>query len=297
MAMRIRLKEHQTYQINRSGDIAAARLIYRCNEISQTTVSEGEDLLTAVLRAVQTAAPLNIEAATRDTAELVKDPDADSCEVAVNYTPAARQNLDPKGQRKIGDEKWTFESTTGEVTINTAIEQVAVIDETPGMALSANLGNMIGWNGKFGAESACEGVGVQAPVTQFNCRRTVAAATATSHDFEANITSLRRKVNSATFHGYAAGEMLFLGATVGETYLNDDGDVVTDVNYRFLQQDNETAKTVAGLSFPAKNGWDYAWTITAYDPAEGKNIPVLGCVSRVYEYADLTGLGIGSSTP
>ena len=285
---RIRLKEYTTYQLNDSGLINNARLLYHVNDLGAATTAD-------ILRAVQTNAPATIEAAVRGTCELVTLPKADCCDVAVNYTAATAQKIDPKSKRKVNDEKWTFESTTGEITATVALSQIAIVDETPGAALTASIGDMIGWNGKFGTESACSGVSVHTPSTRLMCRRTVAAATAQTTAFEQGIVNLQRHVNSATFHGYAAGQVLFLGASVGEEYYNENDDLLVDVTYQFAVCANEASRVIGGVTLPAKDGWDYAWTITEFNAATGKMETVCGVVSRVYEYADLTTLGIGGS--
>lgn len=285
---RIRLKEYTTYSLNDNGYINNARLLYRVNDIGAAATAD-------ILRAVQTNAPATIEAAVRGTCELVTLPKADCCDVAVNYTPATGQKIDPKRTRKENDEKWTFEVSTGEITATTAISQVAIDDETTGQVLSADIGLMIGWNGKYGTESACSGVSIHTPSTRLMCRRTVAAATARTTAFETGIVNLQRHVNSSTFHGYAAGQVLFLGASVGEEYYNEDDDLLVDVTYQFAVCANEAAQVIGDVTIPAKNGWDYAWTISEFDPVDGKMKVVCGVVSQVYDYADLTTLGIGGS--
>lgn len=283
---RIRLKEKQTYTLNAAGRVSTARLVYHVNDLAGADTAD-------IMRAVQAAAPAWIESAQRNTAEVVDLPDGDCCDIAVTYNEPSTP--DPKKQRQVGDERWAFEASTGEITATTALEQVAVVDETTGAALTPYIADQIGWNGKFGAESACAGVSVYAPSTRLTCRRTVAAATAQTQTFEQNIVDLQRHVNSSTFHGYSAGQVLFLGASVSEEYYNDDGDLLVDVNYSFAVRANEAATVIGQVTLPAKNGWDYAWTITAFDPVTGKNETVAGVVSRVYDTADLTTLGIGGS--
>lgn len=287
--MRVSLKEYNTLSLNNNGQVSSARLIYKVNDLG--TSSTGD-----ILREVRSAAAATIEAATRDNVELVSLPHADHCEVAVVYVPTAQgMVLDRPGSRHVGDEKWTFEASEGEVTAVTALSQIATVDATAEQFYSTNVGTMIGWNGKLGAESACEGVGIGTPVTRLTCRRTVASATAQTTAFAQTILSYQRKVNTATFHGFAAGQVRFLGATIGESYLNDEGDELTDVSYAFALKANEAARTVGLVTIPAKYGWDYAWTITAFNAATGKLETVFGAVSRVYEYADLTSLGIGGA--
>lgn len=285
MSLRIRLKQYNALVLNKDGAVSGARLIYHVNDLGASTAAD-------ILKAVRTFAAATIEASTRDTVEMVDLPHADCCDVAVNYVETVKSySFNAKAKRRSGDTFWSFDTAEGEVLATTALEQVATVDESTGQFFAGNVGNMIGWNGKLGAESACAGVGVGTPVTRLNCRRTLAASTAQAAGFAATIMNLQRKVNSAAFHGYAAGEVRFLGASIGETYMNDSGAELTDVNYVFAVKKNEDAKTIGAVTIPAKNGWDYAWTITA-PGTQDKLETVFGCVSRVYEYADLSGLGI-----
>lgn len=96
-------------------------------------------------------------------------------------------------------------------------------------------------------------------------------------------------VNNAAFRGYAAGEVLFLGASGSE---RDDGKY--EITYRFRVSENQTAITVGDITVTTKDGWDYLWVY--YGPVEdatAKRIvqrPLAAKVEKVYERGNFAGL-------
>jgi hypothetical protein len=102
------------------------------------------------------------------------------------------------------------------------------------------------------------------------------------------------KVNHAAYYGFARGEVLYLGCS-GK--LRNGLGAVWDVTHSFAISRNRTGIDVGGGIFvPAKLGWEYLWV--GYKPAiVGNNllqIPDAAYVEKVYEFADLAVIGIGS---
>ncbi len=103
------------------------------------------------------------------------------------------------------------------------------------------------------------------------------------------------KTNSATWNGYAAGEVLFLGATGSAKPA--DGFVIT---YKFAVQENRTNVIIRpaddGISGHAgeikvdKKGWEYVWC--AYKDTTSNNllvqIPVAAYVEQIYRSFNFT---------
>lgn len=96
-------------------------------------------------------------------------------------------------------------------------------------------------------------------------------------------------VNSSTFKGFAAGEVLFLGASGTK---RGDGD--WEISFGFLGSPNATGIPVPGLGSVDKLGHDYLWFRYAEDVADNKLIkkPTEAHVERVYRYANLNLLGL-----
>ena len=119
-------------------------------------------------------------------------------------------------------------------------------------------GNAIGWNGKSG--DACEIAGVDVPTAQFRLTytRVMTRAAAQDVNFMRACGSFVGKVNDAAFKGWAAGEVMFLGASFSAPLKGRQKVVVT---YNFSVQPNETNVTIAGHSVGDVDGYDYVWTI------------------------------------
>lgn len=283
MTMRIRLKSYQTYSTDASGYITSARLVYHCNDLGEQSTAE-------ILRAVKSAASAVIEKSALASVELVDLPRADCCDVAVNYGERSRtaDAQFTKRKRKANDVLWSFDVSGGTATVRTALEQ---IHDDGDALLRENVADFVGWNGKFGEAFSCAGVNVVVPAMRETCRKTVGASSVTAA-FRQKIGALVGKVNDGSFHGWNAGEVLFSGATLSEPYVNEDGAELVDVTYSFMIRTNETGREIGEFSLPDVNGWDYAWAITGFDPAEQKNKVRAVFVSRVYNYASFNDLGV-----
>lgn len=68
------------------------------------------------------------------------------------------------------------------------------------------------------------------------------------------IARMAGTVNSATFLGFEAGEVLFLGATGSE-----GTDSETEVTYQFACSENLVDGTIGPFTHINKGGWDYVW--------------------------------------
>lgn len=115
------------------------------------------------------------------------------------------------------------------------------------------------------------------------------------------VSSLTGTVNSATFRGFAAGEVLFAGCSGSQQWDSDKGDGPWSLSYKFVASANQGN----GETFPAfnigsivgieKNGHDYLWV--RYEDAVGDATlfrkPRFVYVDTVYRRADFAQLGIG----
>jgi len=103
------------------------------------------------------------------------------------------------------------------------------------------------------------------------------------------------KVNSAPFRGFAAGEVLFLGASGAKR--DRYHETPWEVTYRFAVSPNESNLVVGNIGGITKRGWDYMWI--RYAELEDQNAivkrPVGVYVERVYGDANFGLLGIGTN--
>ena len=105
--------------------------------------------------------------------------------------------------------------------------------------------------------------------------------------------ALTGKTNNAAWKGFAAGEVLFLGAS-GSKRGSDDW----EITFRFAASPNKTGLTVGDIVGINKAGWEYMWVRYAdAEDAVAKAIvkkPVAVYVEKVYEDGDFSTLGIGT---
>lgn len=281
----VRLKSYQAYSLDDAGQIASARLVYHVDGLNGATTA-------TILRDVRETAPATIESAARDTTELVELPQADCCDVAVNYKPKTLAfNANARAKRRVGDMKWAFQVSSTETTVKLAKSQVAIVT-APGSDLGSKVGNLIGWNGKIGPDSQVAGCTVPTPVTHLTCRRTMLYTAANDASFIVGLHGMEGNTNNASFRGFAAGVVLFLGAVSGDEYENDQGDRLCDVSYDFALRPYEASQTIDGLSIPQVAGWDYLWTIAPYDESAQRLKVQAAVVSRVIDSIDFSDLGV-----
>lgn len=98
-------------------------------------------------------------------------------------------------------------------------------------------------------------------------------------------------VNSAAYHGFAAGELLLYRVSGQQ---RSDGN--WDVTFAFAVSFNETALTVGAITDIEKDGWDYLWIYyeETHDAQTNRThkVPTAAYVERVYRRTAYTLLAI-----
>lgn len=137
-----------------------------------------------------------------------------------------------------------------------------------------------------------KGVDIHASAYAFTLRKTMPAADITD-TYKGNVLSVHRKVNNGTFHGHAAGECLFIGATGTP---NADG--AYNMEFRFIGSGNKTGLSVGTITGIDKKGWEYLWVLYEdKDDTTAKKLvkqPIAAYVEQVYESANFALLGVGT---
>ncbi|MEO0513610.1 MAG: hypothetical protein AAF108_12090 [Planctomycetota bacterium] len=115
-----------------------------------------------------------------------------------------------------------------------------------------------------------------------------------TNSYKGALFSLTGKVNSGGFRGFAAGEVLFLGATGARRGTGPDDD--WEITFRFAASPNVTGLSVGSINGIAKKGWEYLWVRYADQEDTSANTivkrPVAAYVERVYDQGNFGGLGI-----
>lgn len=178
----------------------------------------------------------------------------------------------------------SFDTTGG--TYKALFSIATTESEAVGGPGATNFENAIGVDG----EGKAEGVDITCPVLQISRTLTVAAALVTQ-EYVQLLYALTGNVNSEPFHGYAAGEVLFLGAT-GSTR----GDGQWEIAYKFAMSPNVSNLAIGELVITLKLGWEYIWVQFGpkKDPTSKgvAHVPRYAYVEQVYKYSDLNALGI-----
>ena len=136
-----------------------------------------------------------------------------------------------------------------------------------------------------------EGVDITVPVYNFSETHYIASSLVTGA-YKATLFYLTGKVNNAAFRGFAAGEVLFLGASGSKR-----GEEDWEITFKFAASPNVTNLTIGEITGVSKKGWEYLWVRYADDEDTAAKVlvkkPIAVYVEQVYPYGNFSGLGIG----
>ena len=204
----------------------------------------------------------------------------DSWKIEVHYGGNDDTNDDALIESGSGNSnlKMSFDCSTGTTHIVRSFKQTRWKNEP-------NPGGMIGWNGKFGQDAEYAGVDIVTASMRESYTIQMAQSQLTTA-YKRAIFNTTGKVNSNSFKGWEAGEVLFMGASFAD---NADGQTIA-VTFNFAIQQNEKAAQVSDNLSINKRGWDYLWTLTKTvdDPAtRTTKVEIINAyVEQVYPYTD-----------
>jgi len=181
------------------------------------------------------------------------------------------------------DSRFAFDTGGGTQHITQSIETLGRY----GPKASTKLGGAIGFDGK-----SVQGVDITVPVFSFSETHYFTDDEITG-DYKRALFDLTGRYNGDTFRGFAAKEVLFLGAAGSRQ--GDDTDDLWEISFRFAASPNRSDLTVGEVGGIAKGGWDYMWVQYAdEDTQQLVKAPVAVYVERVYYAGDFSQLGIGT---
>lgn len=109
--------------------------------------------------------------------------------------------------------------------------------------------------------------------------------------FKLKIFAHAYTVNDSTFQGFAAGEVLFLGASGSQR-----GEQPWEITFKFAAIPNATGLSYGSITGIDKKGWDYLWVRYEDDVDDTAfqlvKKPLAVYVEQVYPYTDLNDLGL-----
>ena len=143
-------------------------------------------------------------------------------------------------------------------------------------------------------EGNVNGVDVTMPVLNFTETHTMAGSRV-STSYKKSVAALTGTVNRSSFRGFAAGEVLFLGASGQKR--SKKASAPWEITFRFAVSPNQSSLSVGKLKVSNKKGWDYLWVRYADKVSDNrKNVikePVAAYVEQVYPEGDFGNLGLG----
>ena len=176
----------------------------------------------------------------------------------------------------------TFETSGGTQHITQSLQTTARYAR-PGK-VPPDFQGAIGVNG-----DAVEGTDITVPVFHFSETYSIPAELVT-HAYKVVLFRMTARFNNAPFKGFAAGEVLFLGASGSRRGIEK-----WELTYQFAASPNAVGLKVGDIVGIAKKGWEYLWV--RYADVEDQKVlikqPESVHIERVYEPGDFSLLGIG----
>jgi hypothetical protein len=118
-----------------------------------------------------------------------------------------------------------------------------------------------------------------------------------TNNYIRGVSALTGTVNNASFRGFAAGEVLFLGCSGSHEWDDQKGRGPWSLSYRFVASPNVTSQTIGSISGIEKKGHEYLW-VRYEESTSGSDLikkPKYVYVDKVYKDGDFSALGIGST--
>lgn len=242
-------------------------------------VVRGTDDDLAARAAAESAAPAVYDGLPRQSVQ-VEPLGPQLWDVAVRYGTADSGGSTPSP----GESSFAFE--TGGGTQHVTQSKQTVARHAPPGATAPDFHGAVGVT-----DDGVDGVDIAVPVYQFSETHYFTNA-AVTNAYKGTLFALTGKTNSGGFRGFAAGEVLFLGASGSRR--GDTGD--WEITFRFAASPNATGLSVGSIVGVAKKGWEYLWVRYAdVQDAASKAIikrPSAVYIERMYDQGNFGGLGI-----
>jgi hypothetical protein len=192
--------------------------------------------------------------------------------------------------------EFTFDTGGGSTKITQSLSTVA--SYAPAGQTAPNFRGAIGVS-----DDKVEGVEIPAQQFQFTELHILTNASVTTA-YKIALAGMTPAVNNATFRGFAAGAVLFLGASGSQRGAED-----WSITFRFAVAPNLTGIEIGEadsgyyynnplISGIDKKGWEYLWVRYGdFEDSGAKALvkrPIAAYVEQVFYYANFANLGIGT---
>jgi hypothetical protein len=156
---------------------------------------------------------------------------------------------------------------------------------------AADMSGAIGVDG-----NGVNGVDVVSPQLQWQENYDVPNVYVTSA-YIRGVASITGTTNSASFRGFEAGEVLFVGCSGNQEWDDQKGRGPWSLSYRFIASKNITGDQIGSITGIEKKGHEYLWV--RYEDAVDSNVllkkPKAVYVNKVYRESNFSALGIGTT--
>ena len=233
-----------------------------------TYIVEGtEDDITACTSAYEFA-PDEFSEIPKKSASVAERITENAWKIEVNYGSESKSSSGDSGSED-DEATMNFDCSAGTKHMTQAIEQTCVYAGSGESKDSSDEASAvpIGWNGKDGSESEAAGVDVSIGELRETYTKTMSKSKVTGTSWKRKVAELVGKVNSGSFKGWNAGEVMFLGCSYSAP---SKGSKKVSVSFHFAIRLNESKATVAGQNIGSKKGFEYLWALTDDEVRDGE---------------------------
>ena len=233
-----------------------------------TYIVEGtEDDITACTSAYEFA-PDEFSEIPKKSASVAERLTENAWKIEVNYGSESKSSSGDSGSED-DEATMNFDCSAGTKHMTQAIEQICVYAGSGESKDSSDEASAvpIGWNGKDGSESEAAGVDVSIGELRETYTKTMSKSKVTGTSWKRKVAELVGKVNSGSFKGWNAGEVMFLGCSYSAP---SKGSKKVSVSFHFAIRLNESKATVAGQNIGSKKGFEYLWALTDDEVRDGE---------------------------
>lgn len=233
-----------------------------------TYIVEGTDSdLTACTRAYEFA-PDEFSEIPKKSASVAERLTDTAWKIEVNYGSESKSSSGDSGDES-DEATMNFDCSAGTKHMTQAIEQTCVYAGSGESKDSTDEASAvpIGWNGKDGSESEAAGVDVSIGELRETYTKTMSKSKVTGTSWKRKVAELVGKVNSGSFKGWSAGEVMFLGCSYSAP---SKGSKKVAVSFHFAIRLNESKATVAGQNVGSVKGFEYLWALTDDEVKDGE---------------------------
>ena len=264
-------------KVNAKGQITEIEIPYFVFE------AENEDAALSAARAK--AASHTVEGMDLDSVEVMERINKDTWKVKAIFEDEDGGSDDDDSGNDEETSSFAFDTGGGTMHRNQSLKTVAKVpNDAPDFNGAIEVDN----------EGNVNGVDVTMPVLNFTETHTMNGSRVTT-SYRKSVAALTGTVNKSSFRGFAAGEVLFLGAS--GTKRSKKASAPWEITFRFAVSPNQSGLEVGKLKISSKKGWDYLWVRYADRVSDNKkNVikePVAAYVEQVYPEGDFGNLGLG----